>query len=207
MDGDVPVHARDEEAAVEEQMEEKGPKLPPSHPPRTPPPQKKPVEAPRPQPATKPKGVTSLQLPPPGGRRTAALARTRMAIRNRRVANWSLTGDRWAAKKAVARVLETVRGWGYTRPEDAPVEQTVALLVGAAVADSGKRISLHVADQEEMLLVVVLSHTAAEPDEDVLVRLAAVPGVSSCGTDAGPDGRRVWALMETTPPRRRTPAA
>ncbi|MEU9305097.1 hypothetical protein AB0D48_32815, partial [Streptomyces sp. NPDC048269] len=86
-----------------------------------------------------------------------------MAIRNRRVANWSLAGDPWAAKKAVARVLETVRSWGYIRPGDAPMEQTVRLLVGAAVADSGKRISLHVADQEGMLLVVVLSHTAAEP--------------------------------------------
>ncbi|MGW0752321.1 hypothetical protein [Streptomyces sp. NPDC002587] len=192
---------------MEEQLEAKGPKLPPSHPPRTPPPQKKPVEAPRPQPATKPKGATGLQLPPHDGRKAATLTRGRMAIRNRRVANWTLTGDRWAAEKAVTRVLETVRSWGYTRPQDAPLEQTARLLVGAAVADSGKRISLHLADQEEMLLVVVLSHTAAEPDEGVLVRLAAVAGVSSCGTDAGPDGRRVWALLETAPPRRRTPAA
>ncbi|MFG2982188.1 hypothetical protein ACGFYQ_13165 [Streptomyces sp. NPDC048258] len=163
---------------MEEPMEAKGPKLPPS-----------------------------LQLPPPGAGKVGTLTRGRMAIRNRRVANWSLTGDRWAAQKAVSRVLETARSWGYTRPDDVAMEQTVRLLVGAAVADEGKRISLHVADQEEMLLVVVLSHTAAEPDEDVLVRLAAVPGVSSCGTDAGPDGRRVWALLETTPPRRRTPAA
>ncbi|MFB7398388.1 hypothetical protein [Streptomyces sp. NPDC056191] len=184
----------------------KGPKVPPSYPPRTPPPQRKPVEAPRPKPSTTPV-TASLPLPGPGQARLET-RRPRMTIRARRAANWALTGYPWVAGQAVGKVTEAVRGWGYAHPADDALDKAVRLLVGAAAADDGRRISVHLADQDDMLLIAVLSHTGAEPDETILPALAAVPGTSSCGTDASDDGRRVWAVLSTERPRTRTtPAA
>ncbi|MFD3726722.1 hypothetical protein [Streptomyces sp. NPDC058671] len=187
-------------------MNDKGPKVPPSYPPRTPPPQKKPVEAPRPQPSTKPVSTT-LPLPGPGQARLET-RRPRMSIRARRAANWALTGYSWVAGQAVGKVTEAVRGWGYAHPDDDALEKTVRMLVGAATADGGRRISVHLADQDDMLLIAVLSHTGSEPDETILSDLAAVPGTASCGTDTSEDGRRVWAVLSTERPRSRaTPPA
>ncbi|MFH8717540.1 hypothetical protein [Streptomyces zaomyceticus] len=79
------------------------------------------------------------------------------------------------------------------------------LLVDAAMVDEGWRISVHLADQDGMLLVVVLSHTGT--GDTVLTDLAAVPGTASCGTDTSDEGRRVWAVLSTERPRTRTTAA
>ncbi|MEU4360200.1 hypothetical protein [Streptomyces virginiae] len=128
-----------------------------------------------------------------------------MAVRNRRVNNWVLIADPWAAGKAVRHVTATVRGWRYSHPGDHLLEQTVRLLVDTAVKDTGKRISVHLADQDGLLLVVVLSHTGVEPDDTVLTSLAAMTGTVSCGTDACDEGRRVWSLLSTEPPRDRAP--
>ncbi|WP_266974090.1 hypothetical protein [Streptomyces sp. NBC_00233] len=38
--------------------------------------------------------------------------RPRMAIKDRRAANWALTGYSWVAGQAVGKVTETVRAWG-----------------------------------------------------------------------------------------------
>ncbi|MZE50598.1 hypothetical protein GTY86_04525, partial [Streptomyces sp. SID5770] len=65
----------------------------------------------------------------------------------------------------VTKVTETVRGWGYTHPDDAQLETIVRLLIDAVTADHGWRVSVHLADQEDMLLVAVLSHTGSAPDE------------------------------------------
>ncbi|WP_257981137.1 hypothetical protein [Streptomyces sp. CB02959] len=120
-----------------------------------------------------------------------------MTVRNRQVCNFTITSDRWAAGKVGGRVVEALRGWGYRTDEEA-VTSVCQLLVEAAVADEGKRISVHVADQDAMALVVVLSHRPdPAPDDDVLARIAATAVTSSCGTDAAPDGRRVWALLDT----------
>ncbi|MFJ5951454.1 hypothetical protein [Streptomyces noursei] len=120
-----------------------------------------------------------------------------MAVRNRQVCNFTIVSDRWAANKVAARVVEALRGWGYQTHEEA-VKEVARLLVEAAVADEGRRISVHVADQDAMALVVVLSHRPGlAPDDDVLARIAGIAVTSSCGTDAAPDGRRVWALMDT----------
>ncbi|MFG3042519.1 hypothetical protein ACGFYZ_37050 [Streptomyces sp. NPDC048330] len=180
-------------------MDDKGPKVPPTYPPRTPPPQKKPVEAPRPQPSTKPV-TSSLPLPAPQQARLD-LRRPRMAIKDRRAANWALTAYPWTAGKAVGKVTDTVRAWGYDYPKDDALERTVRLLVDAAAADDGRRISVHLADQDGMLLVVVLSHTGTSPHDTVLTDLAAVPGAASCGTDISVEGRRVWAVLSTERPR------
>ncbi|MCZ1011924.1 hypothetical protein [Streptomyces lydicus] len=105
--------------------------------------------------------------------------------------------NRWAADKVASRVVEALQDWGYRTDEDA-VKEVSRLLVEAAVADEGKRISVHVADQDAMALVVVLSHRPGiAPDDDVLARIAGITVTSSCGTDAAPEGRRVWALMDT----------
>ncbi|MFC8008677.1 hypothetical protein [Streptomyces cinereoruber] len=191
-------------------MDGKGPKVPPTYPPRTPPPQKKPVEPPRPQPATKPvtkpATTTSLPLPGPGQARLDA-RRPRMTVRARRAANWALTAYPWTGTQAVRKVTDTVRAWGYPHPDDTQLERTVRLLVDAATADHGRRISIHLADQDDMLLIAVLSHTHAAPDDTILADLAAVPGTASCGTDTSDEGRRVWAVLSTERPRTRTTSA
>ncbi|MFH8257719.1 hypothetical protein [Streptomyces roseolus] len=190
---------------MSEPMEAKGPKVPPSYPPRSTPPPKKPVEAPRPEPKTKPV-TTSLPLPGPAQARLET-RRPSMTVRNRRVSSWPYEANRWAAKKATAAVTETVRKWEYAHPADAVLEEAVGLLVGAAVLDGGKRISVHLADEDDLLLIAVLSHTDAQPDAEVLAQLHAITGTVSCGTDASEDGRRVWALLSTEPPPRRTAVA
>ncbi|MFJ5142754.1 hypothetical protein [Streptomyces sp. NPDC088707] len=77
------------------------------------------------------------------------------------------------------------------------------LIVDAVSADEGWRISIHLADQDDMLLVVVLGHAAASADDAVLAGLSAVPGTVSCGTDTSDGGRRVWVVLSTEPPRTR----
>ncbi|MEU5976709.1 hypothetical protein [Streptomyces sp. NPDC047315] len=127
-----------------------------------------------------------------------------MQIRNRRAATFGVPAETgaWVAAKASRRVLEVLRGWGY-RPDDTCVTAAVTLLVRAAVADGGRRVSVHVADEDEdgVAVIAVLSHCpAAADDPTFLYELGAAKNVLSCGTDAAPDGRRVWALL-TLPPR------
>ncbi|MFC9341517.1 hypothetical protein ACFT0G_35285 [Streptomyces sp. NPDC057020] len=54
-----------------------------------------------------------------------------------------------------------------------------------------------------MLLVVVLSHAAVGADDAAFADLSAVPGTASCGTDTSEEGRRVWVVLSTEPPRTR----
>ncbi|MFE5538206.1 hypothetical protein ACFQ78_20990 [Streptomyces sp. NPDC056519] len=162
-----------------------GPNVPPSSPPRTP------VE----------------------GLRAADRARPRMEIRNRQTAGLTFRADQWAAKKAGARATATVRGWGYALLDEPDLDTAVRRLVQAAVADGGKRISVHLADQDQRILAVALSHVAgaAPGGDDVLTELAALRTVVSCGSDLAPDGRRLWALLDAAPrpprERRTGPAA
>lgn len=167
--------------------EAQGPKLPPTYPPKTPPPQKKPAEAPRPQPSTKSKTEAEV-----------AVRRPRMIVRNRRTAAFTFRADEWAAKKAARQAVETVRGWDYPALNESDLEVAVQRLVTAAVADGGKRLSVHLGDQDEKVLVAVLSHVAGTPDDGMLGEVAALATVDSAGTDSGPDGRRMWAVLDAT---------
>ncbi|ATZ29175.1 hypothetical protein SLAV_37050 [Streptomyces lavendulae subsp. lavendulae] len=178
-----------EEAALTS-PEAKGPKVPPSHPPRTPPPQKKPVEPPRPQPATK----SADEMP--------VRSQLRMVVRNRRTAAHPFRADEWAPAKAVRQVLGTVRGWGYPDLDEDDLERVVRVLVTAAVEDGGKRLSVHLGDQDHKVLVAVLSHTTGAPDQAVLGTVATLATVDSVGTDTGEDGRRMWAVLDAEPRRR-----
>ncbi|MET9055244.1 hypothetical protein ABZW50_29265 [Streptomyces bacillaris] len=66
-----------------------------------------------------------------------------------------------------------------------------------AVADGGRRVSVHLADQNRQALIVALSHRPGLPvtDSGVLPELAGL-GAVSCGTDTAHDGRRVWAVLD-----------
>ncbi|WP_327280476.1 hypothetical protein OG723_37490 [Streptomyces sp. NBC_01278] len=146
----------------------------------------------------------------PGTVDRAGRARPRMEIRNRQTAGLTFRADQWAAKKAGARATATVRAWGYAHLDEPDLDTAVRRLVQAAVADGGKRVSLHLADQDHRVLAVVLSHVAGATAEDdtVLAELAALRTVIGCGTDVAPDGRRVWALLDAAPraPRGAAPA-
>ncbi|MET8710538.1 hypothetical protein I6J42_33470 [Streptomyces californicus] len=149
----------------------------PDYPPKTPPP-KRPISPPRPE--------TSL----------AGTPRARMQVRNRRSANWSLEAAPWSAKKACAHVLGRLHEWGY-RETDVAAAGLTELLVRTAVADGGRRVSVHLADQSGQALIVALSHRPglAAADTAVLPALTRL-GAVSCGTDTADDGRRLWAVLD-----------
>ncbi|MFH8752968.1 hypothetical protein ACH4GK_17765 [Streptomyces rimosus] len=152
----------------------------PDYPPKTPPPPKRPVEPPRPN---EPKHTPT------------SAARRRVSMANRRGANWPLEAQPWAPAAAHKRVVKQLRQWGY-RPNEEAVGNVVTLMVKAAVGDGGRHVSLHLADQNQQALVLVLSHQPGPaPDDTFLPRLAEL-GASSCGTDSAPDGRRLWALLD-----------
>ncbi|MFB6698223.1 hypothetical protein [Streptomyces rubiginosohelvolus] len=150
----------------------------PDYPPKTPPPPKRPISPPRPE--------TSLE----------GTGRARMLVRNRRSANWSLEAAPWAAQKASVCVLGQLHEWGYRQADEAAAGLT-NLLVHTAVADGGRRVSVHLADQNRQALIVVLSHQPglAVADTAVLPELTEL-GAVSCGTDTAEDGRRVWAVLD-----------
>lgn len=150
----------------------------PDYPPKTPPPPKRPLSPPRPE--------TGL----------AGTARARMQVRNRRTAAWSLEAAPWSARKASAHVLGRLHEWGYREADQAAADLT-ELLVRTAVADGGRRVSVHLADQNRQALIVALSHQPglAVADTAVLPELTGL-GAVSCGTDTAADGRRVWAVLD-----------
>ncbi|MER6917458.1 hypothetical protein ABT354_37965, partial [Streptomyces sp. NPDC000594] len=78
-------------------------------------------------------------------------------------------------------------------------DEVVQLLVRAAVADGGRTISLHLAEQNRTLLVLALSHRPDPPalDDSLLPALHRL-GVLSCGTETGVDGRRLFAVLSVT---------
>ncbi|MFJ3927664.1 hypothetical protein [Streptomyces sp. NPDC090022] len=127
-----------------------------------------------------------------------------MRIRNRRTAALTFPADRWAANKAAEQVLRTVRGWGHQGLDEQDLETAVRFLVDAAVRDGGRRVSMHLGDQEDKILVVALSHQAGNsPEGDVFDGLRTLATVDSCGDDLAADGRRVWAVLNTGPHPRR----
>ncbi|MFG3398562.1 hypothetical protein [Streptomyces parvus] len=150
----------------------------PDYPPKTPPPPKRPISPPRPEPSLEGTG------------------RARMLVRNRRSANWSLEAAPWAVQKASVCVLGQLHEWGYRQADEAAAGLT-NLLVHTAVADGGRRVSVHLADQNRQALIVVLSHQPglAVADTAVLPELTEL-GAVSCGTDTAEDGRRVWAVLD-----------
>lgn len=168
---------------------------PPSYPPKTPPPPKKPPNPPRPNPQDPRPSTRAGQVMP--------TARRGVGMVNRRGANWVLESAPWAAGKARAAVVAQLGKWNY-RPAPAAVtavEEVTTLLVQAAVADAGTTVSVHLSDQDGQACILALSHhtrlTAGLDDTggDILHQITAHPPVTGCGTDTGPDGRRIWAVI------------
>ncbi|MFJ7330148.1 hypothetical protein ACIQVN_28395 [Streptomyces cyaneofuscatus] len=66
-----------------------------------------------------------------------------------------------------------------------------------AVADGGRRVSVHLADQGQQALIVALSHRPThEPANGTVLPELTRLGAVSCGTDTAEDGRRVWAVLD-----------
>lgn len=183
---------------------------PPSYPPKTPPPPKKPPSPPRPDPNGQ--GVHDLAGTPvpvqggpsgPGGTLMPG-ARHRATMRNRRGRNWVYESNRWAPAKAQAAAAAQLATWGHRMSETVgdAVEAVTLLLVEAAVADGGARVSVHLSDQDGQACILALSHHPGLGDgrddvvEGALHRITAHRPVTGCGTDAGPDGRRLWAVID-----------
>ncbi|MET8061179.1 hypothetical protein [Streptomyces microflavus] len=80
---------------------------------------------------------------------------------------------------------------------DRSAGELTELLVRTAVADGGRKVSVHLADQGRQVLIVALSHQPVHEvaDDAVLPELTRL-GAVSCGTDTAEDGRRVWAVLD-----------
>ncbi|KUF14823.1 hypothetical protein AT728_35655 [Streptomyces silvensis] len=65
------------------------------------------------------------------------------------------------------------------------------------VADGGRHISLHLAEQDGQVLVLAFSHQPEPPELDstVLPCLQKL-GAVSCGEETTKEGRQVWALLD-----------
>lgn len=150
----------------------------PDYPPKTPPPPKRPPSPPRPTIGTAP------------------APRPSMRIRSRRMATWVLEAQPWSPAKARRHVIGRLHDWHYQAADDTAGDVT-ELLVKTAAGDGGRRVSLHLADQDRQALVVVLSHQPglSVSEGSVLAEVASL-GASSCGTDMGEDGRRLWAVLD-----------
>ncbi|MFF5563919.1 hypothetical protein ACFY7Z_17735 [Streptomyces sp. NPDC012623] len=141
------------------------------------------MQPPRPEPDTKPKSSP------------VTMARRRMTVVNRRCVNWTLESAPWTVGTARRRVLEQLHTWRHTGVDRA-AGGIVTVLVRAAIADGGRRVSVHLADEDQRLLILVLSHRAGDKAEaDVLPEVAGL-GATSCGTDTAEDGRRLWAVLD-----------
>ncbi|MFQ3560432.1 hypothetical protein QZN11_27095 [Streptomyces gramineus] len=84
--------------------------------------------------------------------------------------------------------------WHFVPPPS--LDQVVRLLTATVVGDGGRRISVHLSEQNNTALVLCLGHQQAQAGEtpDVLAELRAL-GADSCGTEMTADGRQVWALL------------
>ncbi|MEU2027002.1 hypothetical protein ABZ565_33440 [Streptomyces sp. NPDC016469] len=112
--------------------------------------------------------------------------------------------NRWAAGKAKEAVLAQLEAWGFCPGQDVldAVEAVTVLLVEATVEDQGNRVSVHLSDQDGQACILALSHHPGLADldddagSDVLHQVTAHHPVTECGMDTGPDGRRVWAVID-----------
>lgn len=160
----------------------------PSYPPKTPPPPKRPPSPPPPQTRLAP----SLPYPQRAGRDG------RPVMRNRQGAAWSLEAQPWAAGKALTAVNGRLAKWGMRAPD--ALDGLVRHLVSTVVADGGRHVSLHLAEQDNQALILAFSHQPQPPElgPDVLPHLRTL-GAVSCGTEMTGEGRQLWAVLDLAP--------
>ncbi|MFJ9352469.1 hypothetical protein [Streptomyces sp. NPDC101237] len=163
----------------------------PDYQPKTPPPPKKPPSQPTPDPS---RSDLLAGLPVPQN-----LSRTGFPVmRNRRGASWPLEAAPWAPGQASRRVSAQLSRW-HLAPVTT-VDEAVRLLAATVVEDGGRRISVHLCEQDHTALVLCLGHqqTQAGAATDLLTELRAL-GADSCGTEMTAEGRQVWALFPVRP--------
>lgn len=165
----------------------------PDYPPKTPPPPKKPPNPPTPNPRSEAERLLE-GLPVP--QRSATRAGLPV-MKNRRGASWTFETAAWIPKKAAGHVVDRLADWDLAAP--AALSDAVALLVSTVIADGGRRISVHLSEQDGRVVVLALSHRTptTELADDVLPALRGY-GAASCGTEATGEGRQVWALLDLT---------
>ncbi|PKV82614.1 hypothetical protein [Streptomyces sp. TLI_146] len=163
----------------------------PDFPPKSPPPPKKPPSPFPPEPGTQHAPAPLVQG-----------SRARVRLSNRRCVNWPMESALWTASTAQRRIVEQLRAWGY-RPDETAVRQVAAVLIAPAVADAGRRISVHLADEGGRACILVLSHQSLHDTtaQLSLTTVADCPSVAACGSDHAPDGTRLWAVVDLTTPK------
>ncbi|MFF9982339.1 hypothetical protein [Streptomyces erythrochromogenes] len=114
--------------------------------------------------------------------------------------------DRWAAKKAAAQAALAVAEWDYPLLDEHDFLKTVHGLVNTAVTAGGKRVSVHLADQDDKILVMALNHQDAGQDATPAVpaEVAVLRTVDACGAHTDHDSHAWWALLDGRPrPKKR----
>lgn len=140
-------------------------------------------------------------------------------MRNRPGGNWTLEAQPWAAGKAFTEVSGRLTKWGLRPP---PIlEALVHRLVTTVVADGGRQVSIHLAEQDGQALILALGHLPQSPgsgrgrgrgsggggdgevapspldlDREIMRELQELGGVAGCGTEMTEEGRQVWALLD-----------
>lgn len=109
--------------------------------------------------------------------------------------------DRWAAKKAAAQAALAVAEWDYPLLDEHDFLKTVHRLVDTAVAAGGKRVSVHLADQDDKILVMAsttrpVNRTRQEPCRRRW-RYCGPSRRAAPHTDH--DGHAWWALLDAGP--------
>lgn len=101
----------------------------------------------------------------------------------------------WAETKAVERVVDQPKRWTLNAPRH--LNDVVRELMRTVLRDGGRRVGLHLGEQNRQILALVLSHQAGRESalDPVLSRLQEL-GVVSCGTEASTEGRQVWAVVD-----------
>ncbi|MER7730076.1 hypothetical protein ABTX80_04270 [Streptomyces erythrochromogenes] len=129
---------------------------------------------------------------------------------SRRARVLAFRADRWAAKKAAAQAALAVAEWDYPLLDEHDFLKAVHGLVDTAVAAGGKRVSVHLADQDDEILVRALNHQTGEQDVAgaVPAEVAVLRTVDACGAHTDHDGHAWWALLDARPrPKKRLPSA
>ncbi|MFE6906772.1 hypothetical protein [Streptomyces erythrochromogenes] len=91
--------------------------------------------------------------------------------------------------------------WDYPLLDEYDFLTTVHGLVDTAVTAGGKRVSVHLADQDDRILVTALNHQTAGQDAAgaVPAEVAVLRTVDACGAHSDHDGHAWWALLDARP--------
>ncbi|PKV82578.1 hypothetical protein BX283_0010 [Streptomyces sp. TLI_146] len=129
-------------------------------------------------------------------------ARARVRLVNRRCVNWPLESAPGPPPPPSAASSNSCMPG--VSPHEAAVRRVVAALIAPAVADAGRRISVHLADEHGRACILVLSHHTPAPHRAVFDRSGRLPRGRGVRHRPGPDGTRLWAVIDlTAPPRSR----